>query len=277
MSSAVFVIVLCAALSNASWNAIVKSSSDKLATTMLVTIAGSAIALVFLPFLAPPAPASWPYLIASTGLQVVYFVLVANVYRIADMSQVYPLMRGTAPLAVALAGTLLFHESLAPGAWLGIAIVCAGILSMAVQGRGGSRAGTGIALLTAGVIASFTLIDGMGVRLSGAPLAYTLWIFLLTGPPFLAWGLLRRRADLPAYLAANWHLGLAGGAATIVSYALTMWAMTQAPIAMVAALRETAILFGVAISGLVLREDVSRARVAAAVIIACGAIALRLA
>lgn len=277
MSTAVFVIVLCAALCNALWNAIVKGSPDKLASTLLVTLAGALVALVILPWLAPPARESWPFLGASAVLQTVYFVLVANAYRVADMSQVYPLMRGSAPMVVALASLFLIGEPMPSLAWIGIGVICLGILGMAADARRANRAGLVLALLTAGVIAAFTLVDGLGVRRSGAPLAYTLWIFLLTGIPFLAWGLAARRPHLGAYLAAHWRMGLVGGVATILSYGLTLWAMTQAPVAIVAALRETAILFGVAISALVLRERVTAARLVAVAVIAGGAALLRLA
>lgn len=277
MSTTVFVIVLCAALSNALWNTIVKASPDKLGSTMLVTLAGSLIALLVLPWLSPPARESWPFLGASVVLQCGYFVLVANAYRVADMSQVYPLMRGTAPMLVAFASLGLIGEPIASGAWIGIAIICAGILGMAAGARRANRAGLILALLTAAVIAAFTLVDGLGVRRSGAPVAYTLWIFLLTGPPFLLWGLLARRQHFRPYLAAHWRMGLLGGIATLLSYGLTLWAMTQAPVAVVAALRETAILFGVALSAFVLREHVAPARLVAAAVIAAGAVLIRLA
>ncbi|MBU4611010.1 EamA family transporter [Achromobacter sp. GG226] len=277
MSTAVFVIVLCAALSNALWNAIVKASPDKLGSTMLVTLAGAVVALLILPWLEPPARESWPFLGISTLLQTVYFVFVANAYRVADMSQVYPIMRGTAPLVVALVSLAWIGEPMPAMAWVGIAVICLGIFGMAADARRANRRGLVYALSAAAVIASFTIIDGLGVRRSGAPLSYTLWIFVLTGPPFLVWALLARRRDFGSYLAAHWRLGLVGGIATIISYALTLWAMTQAPVAMVAALRETAILFGVAISALVLSEHVTRARLMAVAIIAAGAALLRLA
>jgi drug/metabolite transporter (DMT)-like permease len=133
-----------------------------------------------------------------------------------------------------------------------------------------------LALLNAVVIATYTLIDGAGVRRSGAPAAYTLWIFLLTGGPLMAWALAARGRALRHYAAGNWRSGLVGGMGTIASYGLALWAMTVAPVAMVAALRETAILFGVAISRLVLKERVGPARITGACVIAAGAVALRL-
>jgi uncharacterized membrane protein len=133
-----------------------------------------------------------------------------------------------------------------------------------------------LALINAGVIACYTLIDGVGVRKSGAPVAYTLWVFLLTGIPLAAWALVARRAEFCAYVTRHWRLGVIGGVGTVASYGLALWAMTQAPIATVAALRETSILFGVVISAWVLKEHLTRVRIVAACVIAAGAMLLRL-
>jgi multidrug transporter EmrE-like cation transporter len=172
MPLTVFAFVLCAAALHAAWNAVVKRGGDKLLTTVLVTASAALIALAALPWLSAPAPASWPYIAASALLQVVYFVLVARAYQVADMSLAYPLMRGSAPLLVALASVLWLGEPLSPLAWLGLSVICAGMLSMAAGARGGVGAeGITVALLNAVVIAAYTLIDGLGVRGWGAPAA----------------------------------------------------------------------------------------------------------
>lgn len=277
MPIAVFGLILFAALLHATWNAIVKRGGDTLLTTVLVTTSAALVAAAALPLLAAPAPASWPFIAVSALFQIVYFILVAAAYRVADMSQAYPLMRGAAPLLVALASAAWIGEPLSASAWAGVAVLCAGIFGMAADGRhGGNRAGLLLALLNAVVIAGYTVIDGLGVRRSDAPAAYTMWIFLLTGLPLAAWALLARRRAFIDYTARNWHLGLAGGIGTLASYGLALWAMTMAPVAVVAALRETSILFGVAISGLVLKERVSAARIAAVCVIAAGAAILRM-
>jgi len=226
-----------------------------------------------LPFLAQPAPRSWPFIAASSVLQVVYFLLVARTYRLADMSQAYPLMRGTAPLLVALVGALLLGQHLAPMAWLGVALICGGIVAMAA--RRAHSAGTALALLNAVVIAGYTLVDGEGVRRSGAAAAYTLWIFLLTGLPLVAWALVSRRAALLPYVRRHWKACGAGGLGSAASYGLALWAMTRAPVAVVSALRETSILFATGISAFVLREHVSRTRIMAACVVVAGAMVLR--
>jgi len=276
MSFDVFAVILLGAALHATWNAVVKGGGDTLLTTCMITSFASLIALAVIPFLALPARESWPLIGASVVFQVLYFVLVASTYRIADMSQTYPIMRGTAPLLVATASVFVLSESLSPLAWSGIAVICLGILSMAAAPSTGQRKGLVLALINAGVIAGYTLVDGVGVRKSGAPAAYTLWIFLLTGLPLAAWALATRRRVFCRYVIGQWHLGVVGGFGTVASYGLALWAMTAAPIATVSALRETSILFGVVISALVLKEQLTRTRVIAACIIAGGAMVLRL-
>ncbi|MCH4273264.1 EamA family transporter [Kerstersia gyiorum] len=278
MSLLVFGLVLMAAACHASWNAIVKGGTDTLLSTVLVAFGAMLMAGVVLPFLDMPARASWPFIAVSMLLQVAYYVLLANTYRIADMSQTYPVMRGTAPLIVACAGALFLHDAVAPAGWIGIVVICLGVLSMALARRAGQDSrGVRLAMINAVFIASYTLVDGAGVRLSGAPAAYTLWIFLLTGVPLLVWALATRHRAFIRYLRGNWQMGMVGGAGTLVSYGVALWAMTQAPVAMVSALRETSILFGVLISGLILKEHIGRQRLIAVAVIALGAGVLRLA
>ena len=237
---------------------------------------GAAVGIVCLPFLPPIAPAAWPYLAISGVLEIAYYTLVASAYRHADMSRAYPLMRGAPPLLVALVSSLALGMAISTAGWIGVALVSVGLLSLTLGGTGGSGRGMAFAMVNALVIASYTLVDGFGVRASGSPAAYTMWIFILTGVPLAAWALVTRR-DFPAYARRNWHLGLAGGLGTLISYGLVLWAMTQAPIPLVAALRETSILFGTLIAALALKERVTRTRIVAVLIIAAGAAVLKLA
>lgn len=277
MSLTVFEIVLVAAVLHASWNAIVKAGKNTVLTMVLVTASAALWAVVLLPVLPSPSPESWPYIALSAALQIVYFALVARIYRIADMSQTYPIMRGAAPLIVALAGTLFLDEALSSPAWLGVCIICSGILIMLWSGGQKSREGLILALLNALVISSYTLVDGIGVRLSAAPASYTLWIFLITGASIGCWATLTQWSQTRHYLRLNWHLGAVGGLGTLVSYGLALYAMTQAPVAVVAALRETSILFSAVISWLILKEHITVVRCVSVCVIAIGAIMLRLA
>ena len=224
MSVGVFAVVLFAAALHASWNAIVKGGGDKLLTTALVTSSAALIGAVTLPALRQPDPASWPFIVGSVVFQIAYFVLLARTYQVADMSQTYPLMRGTAPILVALVSALALGAPLKATMWAGVGIICAGILLMAAGTRRGNRKGVALALANAVVIAGYTLIDGLGVRRSGAPAAYTLWIFLVSGVPLGAWALRARgRTALAAYVRGNWYFGLIGGAGSLASYGLALW------------------------------------------------------
>lgn len=277
MTLTVFCILLFAALLHASWNAIVKAGTDKLYSAIGVSGSAALIALVILPFSPQPSASSWPFLVVSCALQVVYTVLVAKTYQVSDMSQTYPLMRGTAPLLVALISVLALGDSLSGLAWSGIGVICLSILAMAMNGRMRSRKGIGLALLNACFIAGYTLVDGTGVRLSDTALGYTLWTFLMNGFCLLAWAMVARRREATRYLCLHWKKGLLGGVGTLGSYGLALWAMTQAPLAVVAALRETSILFGALIAFVLLKEKVAGLRIAAALGIAGGAMLLRLA
>jgi drug/metabolite transporter (DMT)-like permease len=274
MSLSLFCIVLFAALLHASWNAIVKRGTDTLLTTILVTGSAAVIAAIVLPFLPAPAAQSWPWLAASTLLQVGYYVLVARTYQLTDMSASYPLMRGCAPILVALVSTLFLGERLAWIAWAGIALICLGILCMT---RGLPRQHAWLPLLNAGVIATYTLVDAWGARHSGAAVSYTLWLFLLSGLPLPLWALCTRAGALRDYARRNWGYGIVGGFGTLISYGLALWAMTVAPVAMISALRETSILFGILISAWILHERVTRQRWIAAGLIVLGAVVLRMA
>lgn len=276
MSLAVFGIVLLAAALHAVWNAIVKAGSDTLLTTILVAASAALVGVVTLPFLPPISPAAWPYLAISAVLEIAYYALVAGAYRNADMSRAYPLMRGTPPLLVAVVSSLALGMHLSMAGWIGVALVSAGLLSLTLAGRGSEPQRLGLAMINALVIASYTLVDGFGVRASGSPAAYTMWIFVLTGLPLAAWGLWRRR-DLPSYARRNWALGVVGGFGTLISYGLVLWAMSVASIPVVAALRETSILFGTIIAVVVLKEKVTTPRIVAVLIITAGAVALKLA
>lgn len=277
MTASVFFLVLFAAALHASWNAIVKGAGDKFVAAVSICLSAALIALLVLPFVAAPARESWRYISASMVLQTTYFSLVAAAYGRADMSLAYPIMRGGAPMIVALVSGLMFAEVLPLTGWLGISLISGGILSLAFFGRHGSRSGLGMALLNTCVIASYTLTDAAGVRLSGAPIGYTLWVCIVTAPPVLALALWRRGPALLGQLARSWRDGLIGGLGTMSSYGIALWAMTLAPVAMVAALRETSILFATGISALVLGENVGLPRVASVLFIAAGAAALRLA
>jgi drug/metabolite transporter (DMT)-like permease len=273
----VFLIVLASAALHATWNAVIRGASDRLLTTILIAGSAALVALCALPFLPPVSAQSWPYLAVSAVLEITYYALVGLAYSHAEMSHAYPLMRGTPPLIVATVSALALNTGLHPAGWAGVALISAGILSLAFTGsRRHDRRGTHFALANALVIAAYTLVDGVGVRTSGQPATYAMWIFILTGVPLAAWAVLRR-PEILSYARRNWHFGLIGGLGTLSSYGIVLWAMTVAPIPLVAALRETSILFGTAIAFLILKEAVTAPRIVAVLFIAAGAAVMRLA
>lgn len=286
MEGSAVTIVLLAALLHATWNALVKAGPDKYLSTLLVACGAGLVSLPLLPFAAMPHADSLPWLIASACCQVIYYRLLAAAYRHGDMSQAYPLMRGAAPLLVALASVPLLGERLHWRQDVAVALICGGVLTLTIL-RGASvgadtdanrkarRRATFYALLNAAVIAAYTMIDGVGVRKSGTPAAYTMWLFVLTAAMLLLCST-RRWPEIPGYARAHARVMLLGGLGTLTSYGLALWAMTHAPVAAVAALRETSILFAAAIAAVFLRERLAPGRILAVSLIACGAIVMRL-
>jgi drug/metabolite transporter (DMT)-like permease len=285
----VIAAVLGAALLHATWNALVKGRAgqgDPMLSTVLVVGGGALVSALLLPWMALPHAASWPFIAASSLTQTAYYLLLIGAYRSGEMSHAYPLMRGSAPLLVALINGALTGERLNGSQWLAVCLICGGVLAMvatagAAPARPNANANhgrsTAFALATACVIALYTMIDGAGVRRSGAPAAYTMWIFLLNGTAVVAWAARRHTRALAGVARARPQLMLVGGVSTVGSYGIALWAMTLAPVAAIAALRETSILFATAIAALFLRERVGRGRWLAAALIACGAVAMRLA
>jgi drug/metabolite transporter (DMT)-like permease len=282
MNGFVIAAVLCAALMHAGWNVLLKRHAGQAAggvPTMAIVAGSGLLCAAGLPFVAAPDAASWPFIGASALVQTVYYRLLAATYRDGDLSHAYPLMRGCAPPLVALAG-LLLGEHLRPGQWLALGLVCGGVFAIFLDAQRVARAArrtTLLALATACVIATYTLIDGAGVRRSGTAASYTMWLFALTALALVAQATAVERRALLDAARRQPGLLLGGGALSAGSYGIALWAMTLAPVALVAALRETSILFAAAIAALVLRERIGRARLLAVVLIACGAAAMRLA
>lgn len=280
MALEVMLAVLLGALLHAAWNAMIRGAADRTLDTVLVVTGAGVLMAAALPFMPLPASASWPYLLASAIIHVAYFLLVARSYRHGELSFVYPIMRGSAPALSALAAALLLAEVPAAGGWLGIALISGGVMLLAGDAwRKAVFHGNAalFALATAGIIVIYTLVDGVGVRLSGNAAAYTGWMFLLTALPLAAIFLGRDHNAAIHYLRRHWRRGLAGGACTLASYALALWAMTQAPIALVAALRETSVVFATLLAATLLRERISPLRYAAIGVVLGGAVAIKLA
>ncbi|TFY98580.1 EamA family transporter [Ramlibacter rhizophilus] len=271
--------VLLGALLHAGWNTLVKSSTDKALDNALISLFGALLALPLVAGLGLPAATAWPWLLASALIHVGYYIALTQAYRHGDLGLTYPLMRGTAPLLVALLSTLVLGEPLRPLAWVGVLAVCGGVLMLGLsrQALDAPRA-VGFALVNAGLIAAYTLVDGIGVRASGDALRYALALFALNGWLFSGMVLARRGGVAAwAYARQRAPLAILGAAASFGSYALALWAMMHAPVAVVAALRETSVLFAALLGTWVLRERFSVRRAFGTAAIVAGAVGLRLA
>lgn len=277
MTWTVVCAVLLGALLHASWNALVKSSADKELDMALLPAIASVLAVPLVAWFGWPRIEAWPYIVASAIIHVGYYAALIGAYRHGDLSLTYPLMRGLAPLLVALSSALVMGEQLTPTAWAGVAGVCTGVLLMGLtpQALHAPKA-VGFALVNAAIIAVYTLVDGLGVRASGNAMQYIAALFLLHGWPFTLVMLRLRGRDLPRYARTRWPLASLGAAATVGSYGIALWAMQQAPVAAVAALRESSVLFAVVLGVVFLGESFSVRRALCALVIVAGVMALRL-
>jgi drug/metabolite transporter (DMT)-like permease len=306
--------VLFGAVLHAGWNALVKSSGDKEVDTALVHFLGALVALPPLLLVGLPPPVAWPYIAASLVIHVAYYITLSGAYKHGDLGLTYPIMRGSAPLLVALGSSFVLGESLTPLAWMGVLAVTSGVVLVGLARHepltgglplGGHwappapapapthppgeapqhRRALSFALANACVIATYTFVDGIGVRATVAAgqlaVTYVMVLFVLDGVPYPALVYLRRdaagRRAILDYAKRRWPLATLGGAASMGSYSIALWAMTQAPVASVSALRETSVLFATALGVWVLKERFGVQRAAGAVVIVAGVVALRFA
>jgi drug/metabolite transporter (DMT)-like permease len=266
--------VLGGALLHAAWNTLVKAARDKELDTYGVAAGSGVVALLLLPFLPLPAAASWPWLAGSAAVHILYFLFLAGAYRYGELSYVYPVMRGGGPMIVAASGALVFAEVLRRTEWLGVLFICGGILAFASGAH--DRRATLFALANAVVIGAYTLIDAEGARASLAPVSYTLWFFAANAVVIIALGMARRGRAVPQYLGRHWVRALIGGACSVGSYGVALWAMTRAPVALVAALRETSVIFAAVLAAVVLKEKLTRRRLVATGAVLAGLVLLRI-
>ncbi|MFF6778473.1 EamA family transporter [Streptomyces sp. NPDC012637] len=275
MTPLVATAVLLAAVTHASWNAIAARIHDQLLSFTLISGGGALIGAVGVCLTPLPDTGAWPYLIASALLHVAYQALLMKSFELGDFGQMYPIARGTAPLVVTLLAAVFVGEIPGAGQLAGVALASAGLTGLALWGiRGKGARPHWPALLAAGAtglsIAAYTVVDGVGVRASGTSLGYIAWLMLLEGLAIPAYALHRRRGRLAAELRPHAARGLLGAALSVAAYALVLWAQTKAPLAPVAALRESSIIVGAAIGALLFKERFGGPRVAAAGLMVVG-------
>ena len=297
----VVLAVLFGAMLHASWNALIKSGRDKAVDTALVHFIGALVALPFMLWVGPPPANAWPYIGMSLVIHIGYYIALVGAYQHGELGLTYPIMRGFAPLLVAITSGALIGEAPSLAAWLGIIGIAAGVGLVGLarqaadspQGLSASELSPGEALhhrkalafafANAGIIAMYTIVDGRGVRASvvddhGA-LRYVMMLFVLDGIayPLLVWTrrTATQRAEIVAHARQRWPVAALGGGASIGSYAIALWAMTRAPVASVAALRETSVLFAAVLGTVLLKERFGLQRAIGTGVIVAGVMALR--
>ena len=277
MTLSIFSAILLAALLHALWNALAKRQAAGRVSVLLVSLCSGLFSLPFLPLVGLPATVEYPWLALSILLHCGYCLFLGRAYRLGEFGQVYPLARGCAPLMTLLFSALLLGEVPGTVAVSGALVLVGGVLLMAW--RGGLRlapAALQAVLITSLFTAAYTLSDGMGARSADAPVRYTLWLFTLTAlmmPLLMRW---QGRTSLRTLTRADWYSGALGGALSLLAYGIVIWAMTRAPIGLVAALRESSVLFAVLLSWGWLGEKLGRVRLMAALVILGGILLIRL-
>jgi phosphonate utilization associated putative membrane protein len=282
MTWPIVLAVLLGALLHASWNALIKSSGDKAVDTALVHFLAALLAVPLLFWVGLPEPAAWPYIATSLLIHVGYYIALVGAYRHGDLGLTYPIMRGCAPLLVALASTTFLDEAPSLVAWAGIVGITAGVALVGLAHPGETlhhRKALAFAFANAAIIAVYTVVDGLGARTAGNALRYVMVLFVLDGISYPLGVWLRRNAqarrEIVRYAAVRWPAALLGGGASIGSYTIALWAMTLAPVASVAALRETSVLFAALIGTWLLKERFGVQRAVGTAVIAGGVMALR--
>ena len=277
LSWPVVAAVLFGALLHASWNALVKSSSDKDLDMAVIHLIGSFLGIPLVALAGWPVAAAWPYIAASVVVHIGYYLALTGAYRHGELGLTYPLMRGVAPLLVALSATSTLGETLSPLAWAGVLGISCGVLVLGLNAHALKvPKAVGFALSNAVIIAIYTVIDGLGVRASGNALQYVATLFLLDGWPFALLMFATRGRAVGIYARHRWPVATLGACASLGSYGIALWAMTRAPVATVAALRETSVLFAVLLGAWFLKEAFTPRRALGTCVIVAGVMALRL-
>lgn len=269
----VTILILVSALLHASWNAFVKNDDDRTLSLAWIMGIGGLASTLAIPFVGLPERATWPYLFATTLLQNVYFGLVILSYKHGDLSQAYPIARGTAALLAAVASAALGIDVLAPREWLGIVVSSLGIASLAFAAAGSGatlRRAIGYPLMSGAFTAAYSIVDGLGARAGSSPAGYVVWMNVCTAPALPLFVVAMRRGE--AFRGGLAAMGPRMGAALIAvaSYSIAVWAFSQGSLGRIAVLRETSVLFAAIMGSVLLKEPFGRRRVLSAIVILAG-------
>ncbi|MFZ1428308.1 MAG: DMT family transporter [Geminicoccaceae bacterium] len=274
MSATVIGLALVAAILHATWNAFLRTGADRLWTVTVMAFSSTIVAVPMALLYPLPASSAWLYIGLSACLQVGYSIFLVAAYRLGDLGQVYPVVRGAVPLFVALGGLLLAGERLSGYQTLGVALVAVGIMGLA-SGKGrGTTSSIVLALATGAIIASYATVDAIGVREAGHSGAYTAWVLLIYGALMPA-AFVACRGKLSVDLRSPETLhALAGGLVALIAYGVVVAAFALGPAGPITALRETSVVFAALIGWLFLGETLTARRIAACAVVALGAICL---
>lgn len=279
MTLGIFLAVLFAALLHASWNALVKSNSDTVVSMAAITLGHAPLAVIALPFVAAPAQESWPIMAVSVVVHVIYQISLILAYRLGDFTQVYPIARGSAPVIITVASLVLLDTALTVSQLTAIGLICTGILCLGLMrqtdGLRNPKA-VGAALLTGMLIAGYSLLDGVGARLSGSAIGFIAWLTIFNAIIFTAIVTIFDRRVVFKVFTEGKTTFLIGGSASVIAYVIVVSAMTVAPIAVVSALRETSTIFALGIGVLFLKEGLTPVKIVATMLSLGGVLWLRL-
>jgi drug/metabolite transporter (DMT)-like permease len=270
MSAALFYgLVILSAIAHAVWNALVKSAGDRAMTMVAIRITGMMLGLLALPFVDWPAAESWKWLAATAIVMFAYYALLVCSYGVGDMSVVYPLARGLAPVLTTIAAFLAIGEALSTGQIVAVALISIGIMALSF-GAGASRAAVGFALATGVSVATYSFFAGLGVRTAGTVLGFQACLEIVTGFGVLCYAVVVRRTDLIVYARRHGAVGLFAGAVSVAGFLAYLIAARSLPLGPVSAVRETSVIFGAVLGTLVLKEGFGSRRIAAAALVTVG-------
>lgn len=273
MTAGLVAIVLTAALLHAVWNAMAKGGGAPELSIGSYQLVGSLVCLCIAPFVPAPPPQSWPFIAASVAIHTGYYFTLSAAYRAADLSQVYPLFRGLAPVLVAISAAYFAGEWLTTGTSIGVVVISAGIISLAFMGKRFGKmppAALGYGIATSVLIAGYTVTDGLGVRAAGSQLSYIVWLFIFEVVPIGIYLLATQPRVWLTQIKSKALNNIGGGIASSTAYGLVIYAMSLGPMAIVSSLRETSVIFAAFIGVIWLREPFGRARIIAATVVAFG-------
>jgi drug/metabolite transporter (DMT)-like permease len=262
-------LVILSAIANAVWNALVKSAGDRTMTMVAIRAVGMMLGLIALPFVDWPAPESWKWLALTAVVMFAYYALLVHSYGVGDMSIVYPLARGLAPVLTTIAAFLAIGEALSAGQVAAVVMISIGIMALSF-GAGASRQAVGFALATGVSVATYSFFAGLGVRTAGTVLGFQACLEIVTGLGMVGYALLARRTDLAGYARRHGAIGLLAGMVSVLGFLAYLVAAKSLPLGPVTALRETSVIFGAVLGTIVLKEGFGPRRIGAALLVTVG-------